>query len=273
MSRTVFIVIVAIFLFRWARSWRRIVGVTLIATVMAGMVFPPTAYAQFGLLGGIQNIVNIINGAIRSALNTIDAVSRSLEALHQQIVWPVQLVNRARSAIASLITQFRGVLRSIYVVPVNSATLPTPAGLEAIIRNRQTNDFSTLTQSYYRAFGALPAADQVDPLARNMIDIDDGLALNTLKTLKATDQMGDLMLESGNQIEDEARSTAPGSAPFLSASAMAANIQSQAMMQRMLAAMLRQEAARIAHENAVRKRYGLFVVKTRQGISDVLQRR
>ena len=75
--------------------------------------------------------------------------------------------------------------------------LPTPAGLEGIIRNRQTNDFSSLTQSYYRTFGALPAADQADPLARNMIDIDDGLALSTLKTLKATDQMGELILESG----------------------------------------------------------------------------
>src|SRR5258708_27372593 len=120
MSRTVFIVIVAIFLFRWARSWRRIVGVTLIATVVAGMVFPPPAYAQFGLLGGIQNIINIINGAIRSALNTIGAVSGAINALRQQIVWPVQLINQARSTIASLIAQFRGRLQGIYTAPVIS---------------------------------------------------------------------------------------------------------------------------------------------------------
>jgi hypothetical protein len=36
-----------------------------------------------------------------------------------------------------------------------------------------------------------------------MIDIDDTLALNTLKTLKATDQAGDLILQSGDRIEDE----------------------------------------------------------------------
>jgi hypothetical protein len=105
-----------------------------------------------------------------------------------------------------------------------------------------------------------------------MIDIDDGLALNTLKTLKATDQSGDLILESGDQLEDEARNAAPGSAPFLTAASMAANIQSQAMMQKMLAAMLRQEAARIAHENAVRKRRGILSAKIRQSISDVLRR-
>jgi len=40
----------------------------------------------------------------------------------------------------------------------------------------------------------------------------------------------------------------------------------------MLAAMLRQEAARIAHENALRKRYGILTVKVLKNISDVLRR-
>jgi hypothetical protein len=70
-----------------------------------------------------------------------------------------------------LIAQFRGLVQSIYAAPVLSATLPVPANLEAIIRSRQTNDFPNLTQSYYRAFGVLPAADETDPTARNMIDV------------------------------------------------------------------------------------------------------
>jgi hypothetical protein len=125
--------------------------VTLIGAITFGMIFPPPAYAQCGLLGGIQNILNIINGAIRLVLSTIGAVSRSLEALHQ-IVWPTQLINQARSAIASLIAQFRGVMDSIYRVPVGSATLPILIGLDAIVRNRQTNDFPNLSQSYYSNF-------------------------------------------------------------------------------------------------------------------------
>jgi hypothetical protein len=269
MSRLLFVTIFAITVFRWAGTWRRVVGVTLICAITVGMVFPPAAHAQFGVIGGI---LNLINGGIRSVLNTIGMVAQSLEALHQQIVWPVQLINRARNAIASLIAQFRGAMNSIYRAPVGSAILPTPAGLDAIIRNGRTNDFPNLTQLYYQAFGALPAVDQADPLARNMIDIDDGLALNTLKASKATDQVGNLILESGNQIENEARLAAPGSAPFLTAAAMASNIQSQAMMQKMLSAMLRQEAARIAHENSVRKRYGILVVRVRQNIANLLQR-
>jgi hypothetical protein len=105
-----------------------------------------------------------------------------------------------------------------------------------------------------------------------MIDMDDGLAVHTMKTLKAADQIGDLILDTGNRIEDEARLAAPGSTPFLTAAAMATNIQSQAMMQKMLATMLRQEAARVAHENAERKRHGTLVVRIRQNLSDVLRR-
>ncbi len=272
MSRILVAAMCGWILFRYTHRWQRIVGVVLVGTVTLGLVLPPPAYGQFGLIASIQNILNLINGAIRSALNVIATTSPSLQVRYQQSVWLVQRIDEARNAIASLIAQFRAVMQSIYRAPVNSATLPAPAGLEAIMRNRQTNDFANLTESYYRAFGTLPAADEADGLVRNTIDIDDGFALNTLKTPKTTDQAGDRILESGDRIEDEARAAAPGSAPLLSAAAMAANIQSQAMMQKMLATMLRQEAGRIAHENGLRKRQGTVIARVRQGISDVLRR-
>ena len=133
--------------------------------------------------------------------------------------------------------------------------------------------FSGLAQAYYRTYGAVPASADADQLTRNLIDIDDAMTLGTLKTLKASDRTSDLILQSGNQIEDQARSAAPGSAPFLTAASVAANIQSQAMMQKMLAAMIRQEAARIAHDNTRRKREAILVSKARQNVSDLLKRR
>jgi hypothetical protein len=196
----------------------------------------------------------------------------AMNNLYQQVIWPVQLIDRARATVNRLIAQFRGAIDAIYTTPVGSATLPVPATLEGIIRNRQTGDFGALGQSYYATFGTLPAVDQADATVRNMIDIDDGLALHSLKALKATDQVGNLILNTGDRIEDEARLAAPGSTPFLTAAAMAANVQSQAMMQKMLATMLRQEAARVAHENAERKRHGTLVVRIRQNLSDVLRR-
>lgn len=259
-------------LLRWGTNWRRCVGLTLIGIMAVTMAFPAPVYAQFGVLGAIRNVLNVINGVIQTALGAIDRVSVTLNTLYQRTIWPVDLINRARSAVTSLISDFRGRIDGIFTTPVRSATLPTPATLENLIRNRDAGDFSALATSYYATFGNMPSIDQADPTIRNMIDIDDGLALQSLKAVKATENAGDLILETGDRIEDEARLAAPGSAPFLTAAAMAANIQSQAMMQKMLATMLRQEAASVAHENAERKRQGALVVKIRQNLSDILRR-
>ena len=84
-----------------------------------------------------------------------------------------------------------------------------------------------------------------------MTDMDDAMAQNNLKTLKMADQAQDLMLQAADQIEDLAgdpniNRMAPGSAAFLTASAVVASVKSEAIMQKMLAATLRQEARTIA---------------------------
>ena len=72
--------------------------------------------------------------------------------------------------------------------------------------------------------------------------------------MKETDDAGQAQLGIANKIENAASQAAPGSAPFLTASAVAASIESQAVRQKMIAAELRQEAAQLAHANALRKR-------------------
>jgi len=82
----------------------------------------------------------------------------------------------------------------------------------------------------------------------------------------------DLTLEVANQLEDAASEAAPGSAPFLTAAAVVASIQSQALTQKMLAAELRQEAARVAHENAERKRLATNTNRLGDQILNLLKR-
>src|SRR5205807_1136606 len=143
---------------------------------------------------------------------------------------------------------------NLYRTPLESATLPVPIGLEVLMRNGRTDNFSALAQAYSQTYGAIPAATDVDPRMRNLADMGDAMVLGTLKTLKASDRTSELVLQAGNDIEDHARTAAPGSAIFLTAAGAAATIQSQAMMQKMLAAMIRQEAAKVATDNARLKR-------------------
>jgi hypothetical protein len=68
------------------------------------------------------------------------------------------------------------------------------------------------------------------------------------------DQGQDAVLQTADQIENEVALSTPGSAPFLTAQAQVVNLRCQAFMQKMLAAELRQEAGRIAHDNVLMKR-------------------
>ena len=64
---------------------------------------------------------------------------------------------------------------------------------------------------------------------------------------------------------------APGSAPFLTATAVATSIQNQALTQKMIAAELRQVAGRLAHSNAVRKRGATYTNQFGGSIQKMLQ--
>jgi hypothetical protein len=154
---------------------------------------------------------------------------------------------------------------------VNSAQLANPSGLESVMRNGNVNDHAQLEAAFRRTFGAVPAATDAHPEERDLIDVDDALALDLLMTIKIADAAADRTLAAAEQIEDEATTTAPGTAAYLSAAAYIAALQSQAHMQRMIAGQMRQEAARLAHDTMILKRSATFTLESREKIRDLNQ--
>jgi hypothetical protein len=86
-----------------------------------------------------------------------------------------------------------------------------------------------------------------------MIDMDDALAMGSLKSTVLSDQTTVGMLALADQLEQQSAAAAPGSGPMLSVQAQVADLETQAYMAKMLAAELRQEAATIAHQNTLLK--------------------
>jgi hypothetical protein len=171
-----------------------------------------------------------------------------------------------------MIAQFRGLLAALMRVNVSSAQLPNPVLLESIIRNRSTGDFAQLTNAFGQTYRAIPQPADAHPIERDLADIDDAMALANLKTLKASDAMVDQMMAAADAIENEGVNMAPGSAPFLAAAGITASVKSQAMMQRMIAAAIRQEAARVAHDNTVRKRNAMFGAQFRNDVRTIFKK-
>jgi len=243
---------------------RSTIAVLLVMLIGFGLIAPRPAVAQIGALGVaaaaaavVALITNTIGALFSTANGLLGSINKFLQALvnlWQNIVYPIALINQTRMLVTQLIAQFRGLVTAIDNINVGSATLPNPSALEALMRNRSIADFGQFNQTYRTTYQQLPPVTDMDPGDRQRVDMSDALAMDTLKTLKASDDIVNQTLQASQIIEDEAAQAAPGSAAYLAGAGMVAAVENQAMMQRMLAAELREEAAILAHTNAIRKR-------------------
>ena len=255
-----------------AKSRRGVVAVAVAGVLVSTLVIaPPSAQAQGDVIAVIQAVLNVINGVIETALNAINTVRSAINTFYQNMIWPVQLINQARAQVQQMISQYRNLMAGILSIKLNSATLPTPQSLENLMRDHQVANFTALTQSFGNTYGAVPTSTDANQADRDMSDMDDALTLDTLKTAKMSDGVTDLEIQAANSIESSASQAAPGSAPFLTASAVASSVRSHALTQKMLAAELWQEAAHIAHQNGLRKRGAAFTTQLRGVLTNLLQ--
>jgi len=265
-------------LFSLALTWlvitvsnRRRLAVMLAVVMVLVLPGAQPAQAQGGIVGAIRGVLNVINGIIQTALNAIHTVRSAMTNLQQVVVWPQQLINQARAQARQLIRQHRRLMSNIFSIKLNSATLPAPQALETVIRDHKVGNFPALTARFTNNYGATPVATAANAGDRARSDMDDALALDNLKTLKASDQVTDIELQSADAIEDSSSQAAPGSAPLLTATATTSAIQAQAVAQKLLAAELRQEAARIAHRNMHRKENATNTIQLRGVLVNLLQ--
>ena len=89
-------------IFTWliltARSKRRVAIVAVAGVLVASMVVvPPAAEAQVSLVQAIQAVLNVINGVIQAALSAISGVRTAISSMYQSLIWPIRLINLARS--------------------------------------------------------------------------------------------------------------------------------------------------------------------------------
>src|ERR1700728_424584 len=150
-------------------SRRRTVAVLLIGCIAVLGISPPPAQAQlpFCLPCVIQAVLNTITVTIGGLLTKINVVLGKLFSLFTQTVWPLAKTNLAKSQIQSIITRFLGVIQSMMSINPHTATLPNPASLESIIRNRSTADITSVPQAYAQTFRPVPQPGNIAPQDRD----------------------------------------------------------------------------------------------------------
>ena len=232
---------------RWKK--RLMAAVLTTATCLA---VPTLAHGQF--LTVFDSIFSSIQSDIGGSLKSVSQIMQQVTKLQQTTLAPLAALNQARGFVANTISSFRNSTNQIFNTPFTSAVTPGPQQFESILHSRLSTQIPSIQTSFTANYGAVPPVNAASPQDRVMMDMDDALGQQNLKTTLIADQGEDVILQTANQMENQVAVSTPGSNPYLTAQAQVANLRCQAYMQMMFAAELRQEAGRIAHDNALVKR-------------------
>ena len=244
----------------------------LLAAALGSCLIAPGAWADGigDLLSLFQTITHTLQGTIGGALGGIQKVSTAIRNFREQVIWPLVLINQTRSFINATRSRNSGLMYQIEGIRNNSATLAVPLQLESLLRCAQAGTIAQIAPIYKQVYQAVSQAGFAQPLQRNLMDIDDAMAMDSLKTAMVSDQNTKGMLTLADLIEQQAMSAAPGSAPMVTATARVADLETQAQLAKMLAAQLRQEATKLAHQNAVLKQRSVATQNLQNQIQQVL---
>ena len=227
------------------------IAFTCSAFLLLALLVPTGAYAQFGEL--FSAILGTITGPIGGALTDINRVRSEVVQTEQQALWPVALIEETRNYIATIKASYRGWMNSVFAIRVNSAILPASRNFESEFLSAQSGQIADIRQSYATEYGAQPAIGAAPQLNLQMMDMEDATAKDATEQSMAADQATQTMLQTAQKIEDQAETTAPGTADMVAAEARTAELASIAMQQKLLAYQLREAAIELAHRDAVLK--------------------
>jgi len=180
------------------------------------------------------------------------------------------VINQARGFISATRARYTGLMSQIEGIKNNSATLALPTQLESMFRGAQSGSIGQIPSLYTQVYQPVALSGIAQPVQRNLMDIDDAMSMDSLKTAMVSDQTTQGMLTLADSLEQQAMTAAPGSASMVTAQARIADLETQAQFAKMLAAQLRQEATKLAHQNALLKQRSVATQSLQNQIQQVL---
>jgi hypothetical protein len=238
----------------WTTSRARLLCKRLLVVTAIMLILAPISARGAGLgdmLSLITTITSTLQNAVGGVLSEIQNVNLEITKFRQEIIWPLNEINQARAFVSATRARYTGLMSQIQSIRNNSANLANPKQLESALRGGQAGGMEQFKQVYAQVYAAVPHANAAKPMQRDMMDIDDALAMDSLKTTMVSDQTTQNLLSLADSLEQQSASAAPGSAPLLTAQARVTDLVTQAQFAKLLAAELRQEAAKLARQNAL----------------------
>ena len=210
----------------------------LVVAVITMCLIPSNTQAQgiADILLLLHTITSTLQGPIGDVLSEMRKVSAAVNNFRQEIIWPLALINQTRSFVGATRAHYTGLMSQIEGLKNNSATLALPMQLESMFRGAQSGSISQIPSLFTQVYQPVALAGIAQPGQRNLMDIDDAMAMDSLKTSMVSDQTTQGMLTLADSLEQQAMTAAPGSASMVAAQARVADLVTRAQLAKMLAA-------------------------------------
>jgi len=223
------------------------------------------------MAAGLNTIGSTLSSVIGGGLESILSIEQDVSRFEQTIVWPLSLINQARSLAANMqgiFTHMEGVMR----IPVNSATLPATQQFEQNLLSGDPNQIASTSSQYVAVYGSVPDAASASPQTRDLVDMSDAAAQAAMKRAIEIDALADLELQAADQINQSVEAAAPGSAPIIEAQADAWLVRANAYTQAATADLMRVRAIDLADASANVKNGAANTAALQQQIYNLLKR-
>jgi hypothetical protein len=226
-----------------AQFLKRRLAALCVAALLVG-IFARPASAQFGV-----DIAAIMAGlqAISQALGQIQGVESQWTQFEQNVVYPQNLINQAKTAVLGSIKS-ASQMNAVMNVGYSSAQLASPQSLEAALMSANANQIGNVSALYQNVYGTVPPATNAPPYVRNAIDIADAASQDAMKKAIQLDALATQELQVSQQLLTQIQQAAPGSAPILEAAASAWLVRANAYSQMAMAELMRIRSATIANQ-------------------------
>jgi hypothetical protein len=246
----------------------------LLAVVLI-VAAPWPAQGQFSpccaiLAAGLSSISSALRNVIGGGLNQILGVDQTIQQFEQNVVWPQNLINQARSLVGRLQGIFNQI-HSLTQIQVNSATLPNSQQLEANLLSRNAKEIGRTSANFTALYGSVPATTDASEPVRDMVDMTDAAAEDAMKRAIEIDALSDLELQAASQINQSVQNAAPGSAPIIEAQADAWLVRANAYTQAATADLMRLRAIDLANSSADLKMGATNTTNLRRQLMNLLQ--
>lgn len=230
--------------------------------VMGGMVLilalliPRKAYSQLGLdpccaviSVGLNTMSSLLKSAVAAPLGAIQQIQMQTADFEQKVIYPLASINQAKSLAVQFQNQFVQ-MRQISQMGVQSATLPTPQGLEQVLLSRSPASIPQISVNYSALYGRVMPSTDAPPEVRDLVDATDAEAQAAMKKAVEIDALADLELQAAEQINQQLQSAARGSAPILEAQTAAWLVRANAYTQSAMAELVRVRSIELANHGA-----------------------